>query len=162
MAHLRKEVMSALLFYVNSPCRPCALANPQQGPLVSKTVHLHRTWGRRGVRGRGGRWETEWSAHNKEGHSLNWTCEASSAAHPHSTGSLLPWQETCWLHYYCCHVIQLQSQILFWWIQIFFFFPKSDLILQVNGPLSLQAKTTYTTLYLSSDHLLCVFWKANL
>lgn len=60
----------ASLWWANSPWGPCALADPQQGPFVSKTVRLQRTWGGRSDR-KGGRWETEWSAQNKEGHSFN-------------------------------------------------------------------------------------------
>lgn len=105
---LTEEVMSVFLSVI-SPWRPCTFANPQQGPLVGKTVHLQRTWGGRGVKGRG-RWETEWAAHNKGGHSLSEHVRPVVLATLIQQAALLPWQEACWLHYNWCPVIKLWSQ----------------------------------------------------
>lgn len=135
-------------------CKPPAGASCQQNCPSSEDLRRKRSQGKRQMRNR-------MICTQQRGTFFKRACEASSAAHPHSTGSLLPWQETCWLHYYCCHVIQLWSQFFFWWIQIFF--PKSGIILQTIGPLSLHAKTsTYTILYPFSDHILCQLWKENL
>lgn len=94
-------------------CKPPAGASCQQNCPSSEDLRRKRSQGKRQMRNR-------MICTQQRGTFFKRACEASSAAHPHSTGSLLPWQETCWLHYYCCHVIQLWSQFFFWWIQIFF------------------------------------------
>lgn len=87
-------------------CKPPAEASCQQNYLSSEHLRRKRSQGKRQMRNR-------MSSTQQRGTFFKGTCEASCAAHPHSTGSLLQRQETFWLHYYCCPVIQLWSQNIF-------------------------------------------------
>lgn len=87
-------------------CKPPAGASSQQNCQSSGDLRRKRSQRKRQMKNR--KISTQ-----QRGTFFQWTCEASSAAHPHSTGSLLPWQETFWLHYYCCPIIQLWSQNIF-------------------------------------------------
>lgn len=99
-------IMTELTQRTQYSCKPPAGASCQQNCLSSEDLRRKKSQRKKQMRNR-------MMCTQQRGTFFKRTCEASSAAHPHSTGSLLPWQETCWLHYYCCPVIQLWSRNMF-------------------------------------------------
>lgn len=103
------------------PEEPVLLQTPSRGLLSAKLSVFSGPEEKR-VAG----WEIGWSGRSSEGHSLNE--HERSPLVPHSGGSPLTLQETYWLHYNCCPVIQLVSQnisvgdLFFTWASSFFFF----------------------------------------